>query len=114
MHLEVSFRNLRPRVEVRRRADVLFKKLHRFLDPAAEAQLVVAVEHGQAVLDAVVSTRGTTYKVHEEHEELRAALDNTFHTLEIQLRRAKEKRIDLARTPDEAEPLAASVDAVEE
>lgn len=94
MHLEVSFRNLKPREEVRVRAQTLFRKLHRFLDPAAEGQLVVAIEHGHAILEAVVNTRGTTIKATEEDEELRTALDRVFHTLEAQLRKGKERRME--------------------
>lgn len=93
MHLEVSFRNVRPRDEIRRRSQALFRKLERFLDPAAEGQLVVAVEHGVAVIEGVVGTRGMTFKASEEDEDLRAALDKTFHNLERQLRRAKERRV---------------------
>ena len=36
---------------------------------------------------------GETHLVTEEDDELRTALDRTFHTMEVRLRRAKEKRI---------------------
>lgn len=94
MHMEVTFRNLRPREEIRKRADVLYTKLERFLDPDAESQLLVAVEHGLAVIELVVVTSGDTQKAVEEHAELRTALDKIFHTMEMQLRRRKERRID--------------------
>lgn len=93
MHLEVTFKNLRARDEIRQRADVLFEKLSRFLDPAADATLVVNVEHGKAVLDLVLNTHGETHQVIEEDEELRSALDKAFHTMEMRLRRSKEKRV---------------------
>ena len=93
MPLEVSFRNLRPRDEIRKRAAVLYSKLERFLDPDAEGHLIVSVEHGQAVLEIVVVTHGDTQKAVEEHEELRTALDKVFHTMEQQLRRRKERRV---------------------
>lgn len=94
MHLEVTFKNLRPREELRRRALALHQKLERFLDPASQSQLLVSVEHGQACLELVVTTRGETHKAVEEHEDLRTALDKLFHTIEMQLRRSKEKRLD--------------------
>jgi len=100
MHLEVTFKNLRPRDEIRRRATALFKKLERFLDAAAEGQLIVAVEHGHAVLELVVTTHGEVHKVLEEEEELRTALDKLFHTMEGQLRRAKSRRITKRRGGD--------------
>lgn len=103
MNFEVSFRNLRPRDEIRRRAHALFRKLQRFLDPAAEGSLVLGVEHDKAVLEIVVTTRGTTFKVAEEDDELRAALDKLFHTLEGQLRRAKERRLDRRREEEAAD-----------
>jgi ribosomal subunit interface protein len=92
MHFEVTFRNLNPREEVRRRAEALYNKLDRFLDPAAQAQMTVGIEHGMALVELVVTSRGTTYKVAEEDEDLRTSLDRAMHALENQLRRAKEKR----------------------
>ena len=97
MHLEVSFRNLRPRDEVRVRALALFEKLERFLDSASEGSLVVAVEHDKAIMELVVRAAGETYTVTEEDDELRTALDRAFHTMEVALRRSKEKRLDRSR-----------------
>jgi len=102
MNFEVSFRNIRPRDEIKQRATVLFNKLHKFLDAASEATLLVDVEHSAAVLELVVSSRGETHKVVEEHADLRTALDKTFHTMEKQLRRSKERRLAGRRdVPDE-------------
>ncbi len=103
MHLEVTFKNLRPRDEIRRRATALYKKLERFLDASAEGKLIVAVEHGNAVLELVVTAHGDVHKVLEEDEELRTALDKLFHTMEVQLRRAKSRRITKRRGPDSAD-----------
>ncbi len=97
MHLEVTFKNLRPRDEVRKRATVLHDKLERFLDPAAKSQLTVEVEHGRAILELVVHARGGTHTVRTEDDEMRNALDSLFHTVEERLRRTKEKRIDKGR-----------------
>jgi ribosome-associated translation inhibitor RaiA len=97
MHLEVSFKNLRPRDEVRMRAQALFGKLERFLEPASTGTLLVNVEHGNAILELVVRAAGETHTVSESHSELRAALDKTFHTMEVRLRRAKERRLDRHR-----------------
>lgn len=94
MALETSFRNIRPRDEVRKRAEVLYAKLERFLDPDAEGQLLVNVEHNEAVLELVVVTHGDTLKAVENHDDLRTALDKLFHKMEQQLRRRKEKRDD--------------------
>lgn len=105
MNFEVSFRNLQPRDEVRERADLLFGKLHRFLDPAAEASLTLAVEHGLVTAEAVLTSRGATYKVTEEDSDLRTAMDKAFHTLESQLRRAKERRMEGRRPEGEADEL---------
>jgi ribosomal subunit interface protein len=103
MGLEVSYRNIKPRDEIRRRSEGLYKKLSRFLDPAAEGSLLLGVEHGNAVLELVVTTRGQTFKSTAEDSELRAALDGLFHTMEGQLRRAKERRIDKRRQVGEDE-----------
>lgn len=94
MHLEVTFKNLRPRDEVRARALALFEKIERFLDPASDGTLVVSVEHGKAIMELNVRAQGETHTVTEEHEELRTALDKCFHTMEVRLRRAKERRLD--------------------
>ncbi len=97
MALEVSFRNIRPRDEIKKRGEVLYTKLERFLDPDAKGHLTVNIEHGQAILELVVVTHGDTHKAEEEHEELRTALDKLFHTMEMQLRRRKERRTDRKR-----------------
>jgi ribosomal subunit interface protein len=103
MHLEVTFRNLNPRDEVRTRAEALFAKMEKFLDPAAQAHMIVSVEHGMACVEVVLTSRGTTHKVAEEDAELRASLDRAMHSLEYQLRRAKEKRTNRKGRPDVAE-----------
>lgn len=94
MNLEVTFRNLRAREEVRRRAMALFKKLHRFLDPAADGQVIIRTEHGSVIVEGVITSEGETHKVTEEAPEIRAALDRMFHTMETSLRRGKERRRD--------------------
>ncbi len=90
--LAVSFRNIKPRDEVRNRAEALYGKLERFLEPSAEGRLVVGVDHGTAVVELIVSTRGQVHTVSEEDSDLRTALDRLFHTMEGQLRRRKERR----------------------
>lgn len=110
MRLEVTFRNLQAREEVRKRAEILFAKLERFLDPAAEGVLTVAIEHGAASLEMHVTTRGTVHKSSEEDPDLRTALDRLFHRLEVQLRRGKEKRLDRARQPKGELPTVPEVD----
>lgn len=97
MHLEVSFRNLRPRDEVKTRAQALYAKLEKFLDPASEARLVITVEHGVAIMELVVQTAGEVHTVNEEDPELRTALDKVFHTMDLRLRRSKERRLDRHR-----------------
>jgi len=97
MHLEVSFRNLRARDEVKARAQALFEKLERFLDAASESNLVVAVEHGKAIMELVIRTGGEIHTVTEEDDELRTALDKVFHTMEVALRRSKERKLDRSR-----------------
>ncbi len=94
MHLEVTFRNLKPRAEIKRRAEALYAKVEHFLDPAATAILVVLSEHGAFNLDLVVTTNGAVHQIEEEDADLRTALDRVFHRMETALRRAKERRID--------------------
>jgi ribosomal subunit interface protein len=95
--LQVSFRNLRARDEIKTRAEVLYDKLERFLDTASEASLVVAVEHGKAIMELNVRSGGEVHTVTEEDDDLRAALDKSFHTMEDRLRRSKERRSDRIR-----------------
>lgn len=101
MNLAVTFKNIRAREEIRKRADALYEKLERFLDSAAEGQLVVQVEHGNAVMELVIVSHGETHTVTEEDEDLRAALDKVFHTMEVRLRRSKEKRVERGRGTSE-------------
>ena len=92
MRLEVNFRNMRGRDEVRRRAETLFSKLQRFLDASTEAHITVNRDHGTFDVDCVVKAHGQTHKQAESDDDLRTALDRMFHGMEEQLRRAKEKR----------------------
>src|SRR4051812_46927101 len=110
MHLEVTFKNLRPREEVRKRALALHKKLERFLDPASEGTLIVDVEHGNAILEMVVSSAGEVHKAIEEDPDLRTALDKVFHTMEIQLRRAKERKTTGRRDIEEQDGFVRELD----
>jgi len=97
MHLEVTFRNLRPREEIRKRAQALFAKLEHFFEESTEAILAVGLDHGVTRTELTITSRGQTFQAHDEDEDLRTALDRTFHTIETSLRRAKEKRIDRKR-----------------
>jgi ribosomal subunit interface protein len=107
MQLEVTFRRLNPRDEVRQRAEALFAKFDRFLDPAAEGHLVVTVEHQQAICELLVTSRGHTFKAEHVDEQLRTAIDQVFHNMEEQLRRFKDKRTDRrGRGPGEIDGLA--------
>ncbi len=98
MHLEVTFKNLRPRKEVRERAELLFSKLERFLDPASDGQLTVQIEHQDAIVELVVKAYGETHTALEEEDDLRTAIDKTFHTMETRLRRHKERRVDARKS----------------
>jgi ribosomal subunit interface protein len=97
MHLEVTFRNVKPREEVRKRASTLFSKLEHFLESAAEATLEIGAEHGVTRTELTVRTHGHTYQASDEDDDLRTSIDRTFHTVELSLRRAKEKRVDRRR-----------------
>jgi len=86
----------------------LFEKLERFLDPAAEARLVISIEHKKAVVEMVIKSRGNTFKATEENEELRTAMDGLFHVMEGQLRRHKERRQDVRWQANEGDALPAT------
>jgi len=94
MNLDVTFRNLRPRDEIRRRGDALYAKLERLLDPAADAHMVVSIEHHEAIVEVVVTTLGHVCKAEERSDDLRTAMDKAFHGVEEQLRRLKDKRTE--------------------
>ena len=97
MHLEVTFRNLRPREEIRKRALALFAKLERFVDESTGATLEIAVEHGSTWTELNLTSHGQVFLAKDEDEDLRTALDRTFHTMDTNLRRAKERRLDRRR-----------------
>lgn len=94
MSLNITFKSLKPRNEIKERAEFLYGKLERFLDPAAEGNLVVTLEHDEAVLELVVTTYGETHTAKEESDDMRTAMDKLFHTMEMRLRRHKERRVD--------------------
>lgn len=97
MNLEVTFRHMNARPEIRKRADALFAKLHRFLDESADGQLVITSEAGGLEVELVVTNRGATAKASESDDDMRTALDRAFHRIEDQLRRGKEKALGKRR-----------------
>jgi len=99
MHLEVTFRHMNPRPEIKTRADALFTKLHRFLDANSVGQLMIAAEHGGTAVELMVTAKGGVAKATEEDDDLRTALDRAFHRVEDQLRRGKEKTVAQRRRP---------------
>lgn len=94
MNLDVTFRNLNPRDEIRARGEALYGKLDRFLDPAADGHMIVSIEQHEAIVEVVVSTRGHVAKAEERHADLRTSMDKAFHSVEEQLRRFKDKRTE--------------------
>ena len=60
--------------------------------------MLVNVEHSSAVIELVVSTRGEVHKVEVEDSDLRTAIDKVFHTMEVTLRRSKERTQDRRHT----------------
>ena len=94
MQLEVTFRNLASRDEIRARAQLLFAKMDRFLDLAAEGHLLVATEQHDAICELIVTTRGRTFKARERNDDMRTAMDKAFHAIEEQLRRFKSRRTE--------------------
>lgn len=92
MNLHVTFRNLNPRDEIRRRGEALFAKLERFVDPATEGQMIVSIEAHEAIVEVIVSEGRHVSKALERSEDLRTAMDKAFHTVEEQLRRRKDRR----------------------
>ena len=101
MQLEVTFRNLEPRHEIRARGAALYAKLERFLDIAAEGQLIVGIERNEATCEVVVTTRGRTFKALERNADMQTAMDKAFHAVEEQLRRFKDRRTShKARSPE--------------
>jgi ribosomal subunit interface protein len=97
MRLDITFRHMNAREEVKNRAESLFEKLHRFLDASAEAHLTIGSEAGKAEVELVVTSRGEVSKAIEADDDLRTALDRAFHRVEDQLRRDKEKAVSRRR-----------------
>ena len=62
---------------------------------------MVGASHGSTVLELVVTKKGHTFKAQEEDGDLRTALDRVFHTMEGQLRRAKERTVGRRRDGSE-------------
>ncbi|MGC6494637.1 MAG: HPF/RaiA family ribosome-associated protein [Myxococcota bacterium] len=97
MSIEVTFRNIKPREEVRRRAEALYGKLAKFLDQSADGRVIITAEHGASIVELLVNAHGQTHRSIEEDDDLRTSLDRAFHTMETSLRRSKERRQDRTR-----------------
>jgi ribosomal subunit interface protein len=108
MGLTVTFRNLNAREEVRRRALALYEKVERFVDPAADASLVLSAEHGRVTAEVTILSRGTSFTATADDDELRSALDRAMHTIEEQLRRDHDRRTDRRAGPEVVDGFVAS------
>ena len=92
MSITVSYRNLKPRRDVNRRAESLYGKMEAYLDPAASATLLLSAENDAVVAEATVQAWSNTFRAEETDDELRTAMDKVMHKLNEQVRRFKDKR----------------------
>jgi ribosomal subunit interface protein len=105
MQLSMTFRNTEGRKSIQKRAEALFEKLLRFLDESSEGKLSVNFVRDSYDVQLVVVRGKDLCKSEARDSDLRTAVDRAFHVMEVQLRRAKERRLSKRKSGDYTELL---------
>jgi ribosomal subunit interface protein len=119
MHISTTARHCELDSELRELAKQKLERLERFASDIHEAHLIVTAEKGTARHVAEVTLRLNHHELvsREESPELRQALLAVLESLEHQLRRFKEKRLNRSHRPGVApspSPAPADDDGLDE
>ena len=99
MRLDVTFRNTPTSDALRERAEKKFAKVAKHLREPIEAHMVVKVEKRRHMAELTVHAAGRQYfDVSDVSEDMYATVDGVMQKLERVVRRAKERRNDIAHS----------------
>lgn len=91
MRVIISGRHLTVTPAMKKYAREKAQRLDRYHRGVETARIVLEVEHGDCIAEAVVSARRSTFVVSVHTGDMYAAIDKLMEKMERQLRRHKEK-----------------------
>src|SRR3954462_4587723 len=91
MHLNITFRNLASSDSLKEYAQDKVERVHKYLDRAGEAHVVLSLERHLHHADITIQSGGWLLRGREKSEDMYASIDLAMDKIERQLRRYKEK-----------------------
>lgn len=94
MQVSVTFRHMESTEALKSYALEKTGHLDKYNLKPADVHWVLSVEKIRHIAEVTVSSKGVTFKAHEEQGDLYSAIDMTIDKLEMQVRKYKEKLKD--------------------
>jgi putative sigma-54 modulation protein len=91
MQLNITFRNLASSDSLKEYAKDKVERVHKYLDRAGEAHVVLSLERHLHHADITIQSGGWLLRGREKSEDMYASIDLAMDKIERQLRRYKEK-----------------------
>jgi putative sigma-54 modulation protein len=91
MQLNITFRNLASSDSLKEYAQDKVERVHKYLDRAGEAHVVLSLERHLHHADITIQSGGWLLRGREKSEDMYASIDLAMDKIERQLRRYKEK-----------------------
>jgi len=94
MNMDVTYRNVKPSVRLKGRAEKKFQKVAKHLREPIDAHLVLREEKHLKIAEFTVTGSGEVFKAEEHTSDMFASIDGAMTKLERVVRRHKERHHD--------------------
>ena len=94
MNMDVTYRNVKPSVRLKGRAEKKFQKVAKHLREPIDAHLVLREEKHMKIAEFTVTGSGEVFKTEEQTSDMFASIDGAMTKLERAVRRHKERAND--------------------
>ncbi len=92
MQISVTFRQLEPSEALKNYVTERLTRFKRYLDGPVEAHVVLGLEKFRHLADVTIDSNGRIIKGREENADMYAAIDLVMDKIDLQLKKAREKR----------------------
>lgn len=94
MNMDVTYRNVKPSIRLKGRAEKKFQKVAKHLREPIDAHLVLREEKHMKIAEFTVTGSGEVFKTEEQTSDMFASIDGAMTKLERAVRRHKERAHD--------------------
>ena len=98
MRYIITGRNIELTPGLQEAVESKLKKLDKYFQPAAEAQVTLSVEKGRQKIEVTIPVKGRIIRAEQASEDMYASIDLVQETIERQLKKYKNKLIDRTQT----------------